>query len=90
MVTTFVDDDDGYLRWIALNRRGFVVNTPRSPSASYLMLHSAGCKTVNGVPARGENWTLDYIKVCAVERFELDRWARDEVGGALTECQFCL
>ncbi len=39
----FVDDDPGYLDWLARHPDGFVVNTGRTPTAAYLMLHRAGC-----------------------------------------------
>ena len=34
---TFVDDDRGYLRWLAANPTGFVLNTTRSPIPTYLI-----------------------------------------------------
>jgi len=39
----FVDDDAGYARWLAGHPEGFALNSYRSPSTAYLMLHSAGC-----------------------------------------------
>ena len=36
---TFIDDDDGYLRWVTTHNDGFIVNTYRRPSAAYLRLH---------------------------------------------------
>jgi len=40
--THFVNDD-GYLRWLAQNPDGFVVNSNRVPVSSYLILHRASC-----------------------------------------------
>ena len=45
--TQFVNDDDGYLRWLAQNPDGFVVNSNRVPVGSYLILHRASCKWIN-------------------------------------------
>ena len=42
-LTHFVNDDDGYLRWLAQNPDGFVVNSNRVPVSSYLILHRASC-----------------------------------------------
>jgi hypothetical protein len=47
----FVDDDAGYLAWLAGHPADFVINTGRSPSAAYLMLHRASCRTISGTPA---------------------------------------
>ena len=62
----FQDDDTGYLAWLHDNPAGFVLNTYRNPSARYLVLHRASCRTIRvpqtepgGFTARG------YAKVCA-------------------------
>jgi hypothetical protein len=84
----FVDDDAGYLGWLADHPQGFVLNTGRSPSAAYLMLHRASCGSIRGTPARGITFTGDYSKVCG-GREELDAFAR-QVGGMTTSCRLCL
>jgi hypothetical protein len=38
----FVDDNPGYLSWIAGHPEDYALSTTRSPSAGYLMLHRAG------------------------------------------------
>jgi hypothetical protein len=47
MVAWFVDDDAGYRDWLAGNPDGFVLNATATPSASYLILHRASCRTIN-------------------------------------------
>jgi hypothetical protein len=84
----FVDEDDAYLRWVAAHPEGFVLNTNRSPRADYLMLHRATCHTISGEPARGSQWTRDYMKVCG-SREDLYEWARRTAGGVPTECSMC-
>src|SRR5262249_1696284 len=84
----FVDDDRGYLDWLAHHPDGFVINTGRTPSAAYLMLHRAGCGTINGKPARGTTFTGDYAKVCG-ERQDLERFAL-QLGGQAQPCGLCL
>lgn len=74
-VECFVDDDPGYRDWLARHPDGFVINAERNPTAAYLMLHHAGCRTINGVPARGSTFTGDYIKVCG-DQDELEGFAR--------------
>jgi hypothetical protein len=88
-LVTFTDNDAGYLAWLEANPAGFVVNTPRSPIASYLMLHRAKCRTIGPQPARGSKWTADYVKMCSMNIAVLHDWARREVGGELRPCQRC-
>ena len=73
-VEQFVDDDPGYLDWVARHPDGFVINTGRTPTFSYLMLHRARCGTITGRPARGTTFTGDYAKVCG-GRGELEAFA---------------
>jgi hypothetical protein len=84
----FVDDDAAYLEWLADHPTGFVINTGRNPSAAYLMLHRANCRTISGVPARGATFTGDYTKVCG-GRDELEAFA-GQLGGAVQACGLCL
>jgi hypothetical protein len=87
-VERFVDDDPGYREWLARHPEGFVINTGRTPAASYLMLHRAGCGTINGRPARGTTFTGDYAKICG-SREELEGFAR-KLGGQPQPCGLCL
>ncbi len=65
-----------------------MINTGRTPSAAYLMLHRAGCGTITGEPARGTAFTGQYAKVCG-ERNELEEFAR-HLGGHPRPCGLCL
>jgi hypothetical protein len=84
----FIDDDAAYLGWLADHPDGFVINTGRTPSAAYLMLHRASCGTISGTPARGSTFTGDYTKVCGGQE-ELDAFAR-QLGGLASPCRLCL
>lgn len=84
----FVDDDRGYLDWLEHHPDGFVINTGRTPSAAYLMLHRASCGTITGKPARGTTFTGEYAKVCG-EQNELKEFAR-HLGGHAQPCGLCL
>jgi len=84
----FVDDDPGYLDWVARHPDGFVINTGRAPTVSYLMLHRAQCRTITGRPARGTTFTGDYAKVCS-GREELEAFAQ-QLGGRPQPCGLCL
>lgn len=83
----FGNDDEGYRNWLEAHPNGFVLNTNRSPTASYLMLHRANC--TNGILNwRHENPTRVYTKWCSVDRREVEAQAR-QVGGELTEASCC-
>jgi hypothetical protein len=84
----FVDDDGGYLDWLDHHPEDFVINTGRTPSAAYLMLHRAGCGSITGTPARGSTFTGEYSKVCG-GRNELEEFAR-HLGGHAQPCGLCL
>ncbi|MHC5536829.1 hypothetical protein ACYOEI_00985 [Singulisphaera rosea] len=84
----FVDDEQGYLRWLAENPNGFVVDSFRVPTGNYLKLHRTSCKLINtGLP---NNWTTrSYIKTCSTIPKLLDRWAVDATGFGISPCGVC-
>lgn len=86
----FIDDDAGYQDWLAERPAGFVINIQRSLNTSDARLHRATCRTITGQPARGKAWTGPYIKVCADELTQLDLWAAQLTGSAITRCGTCL
>jgi hypothetical protein len=63
-VQVFQDDDGGYLAWVQQHPDGFVLNTERHPSSSYLMLHRARCAHITRASQEGR-WTVAYVNVCA-------------------------
>jgi hypothetical protein len=80
----FVDDDPGYLDWVARHPDDFVINTGRVLAPSYLMLHRTRCGTITGRPAGGTTFTGDYSKVCG-ERDEMEAFA-EQLGGHPQPC----
>lgn len=88
-VRRFVDDDCGYLDWLAANPQGFVINAARNTTAAYLVLHRASCYTIGGRPARGSQWTADYIKFCG-GRAELEAFASAHLAGNAHPHGICL
>jgi predicted dithiol-disulfide oxidoreductase (DUF899 family) len=87
-VRHFVDDDPGYLRWLTHHPAAFVLNTTRTPSAAYLMLHRANCWTITRLQRRATTFTGDYSKLCG-GRGELEARAR-RLGGTAKACGHCL
>jgi hypothetical protein len=87
-VQVFQDDDAGYLAWVQRHPGGFVLNAERRPSPSYLILHRAQCAHITRASQQGR-WTTAYVKACAPEVAELERWASTVVGGRLQPCHWC-
>lgn len=79
MPTEFKRDERGYLEWLDANPHGYVINTTRSMSPSYMVLHRATCPTIsqyNQMCREGGFTERDYIKVCALTHEELRDWVR--------------
>ncbi len=85
----FRDNDAGYLAWLAAHRDGYVINIARGHNPTQARLHGAGCRTISGQNPRGGPWTGPYVKVCAEDVAELDRWAVHKVGQPISPCGTC-
>lgn len=85
----FIDDDEGYLKWISGHPYGFVLNAGRSPTAAYVMLHRTSCGHIQGRPSNGVSWTTDLLKACSESRVEIERWVRTMTGGTPSPCGHC-
>ena len=86
----FIDDDDGYLAWVANNPDGFVLNCHHTREKETHRIHRATCSSIRGRPAKGELWTHDYIKLCSAECENLEQWVRDQVGEEPIFCPMCM
>jgi hypothetical protein len=73
-VELFIDDDAGYLGWLVGHPSGYVLNSNRRPTPSYLKLHRSTCSHLNRPTVR--NWTKDYRKMCSDNAAYLNQWAR--------------
>jgi len=87
-VLHFVDDDPSYLGWVTGHPEGYVISTTRRPSAAYLMLHRATCKTISPVKPRAKTFTGAWSKLCG-DRDELEAHAHG-LGGTVLTCGHCL
>lgn len=86
----FVDNDTGYVDWLARHPRGLVVNADRHPKPGYLVLHKATCPRISRTSRPYGAWThRSYIKACSEQIADLEKWARDEAGGTLQPCGHC-
>ncbi len=88
MTQWFLNDDEGYLAWLAAHEDGFVLNTYAHVAAGYLVLHRARCRTINrDLP--GKAWTAQYGKACAGSVDELVAWAAELSSGTPHGCGTC-
>jgi hypothetical protein len=88
-VVRFVDDEDGYVRWLREHPNGYVLNCDREPSDRYLVLHETDCRTISGEPSRGTTWTTAYAKVCASTQIDLVLWCQEITGSRPDRCGTC-
>ena len=88
MTRWFLNDDAGYLGWLAAHGDGFVLNTYAHVAAGYLVLHRASCRTINRVAA-GKVWTVQYGKACADSVDDLIAWAAERTSGTHRGCGTC-
>jgi hypothetical protein len=86
-VIQFIDDDDGYFRWLENHPEGYVVNCWRNPTPAYLVLHRAPCRHIQRWEGRTST-SSQYRKVCAEAEHELHGWAAG-LSGELTRCRSC-
>lgn len=89
-VMRFLDDDLAYLNWLASNPTGWVVNSNRTASSGYLVLHRSTCYTITGTPARGSTWTEgDFAKTCSTDQGALRHWCQANTGAQPHPCGSC-
>lgn len=87
---SFIDDDAGYLVWIAAHPGGYVLNHERKPSGRYLVLHRATCYTTAPRDAGDpRTWTIAYAKTCAASTADLDAWAATIAAARPKRCGVC-
>ena len=83
-----VNDDRGYLDWVAANKSVYVLNSYVHPSRDYLILHKATCGSITSA-SRTHYTSRGYIKVCAMDIESLAAWAREETDAGPCPCGLC-
>ena len=95
MTIIHFDKDEDYCKWIADNPDGFVVNTRRPYSPSYMVLHMASCKDISEPSHEktpGGFAERQYAKVGSLDIESLRQWAKEngrDDGSFTTECGHC-
>lgn len=95
VINVFTDGDGAYLQWLTQHPHGFVLNTARSSSPGYMVLHRAVCPSISTYThnARPGGFTeRDYIKVCSADIEQLRVWVRQHGrpdGSFSRDCPLC-
>lgn len=89
MTHWYLNDDEGFVAWLAAHDDGFVLNTYAHIAAGYLVVHRASCRTINRDLAAGKAWTVQYGKACANSVDELVAWAAERTSGTPHGCGTC-
>lgn len=79
-IEIFDNDDTSYQRWMERNGRGYVLSVSRSPKSGKASLHRAGCNHITAYgpyQLPGSFTGSKTIKVCSLDRSELERWVND-------------
>lgn len=84
----FKNDENSYLRWIEENPNGYIVNSWNPPTKSYLIIHKATCGSISSTKI-GNYTAPDMMKTCSLNLDELEKWAKEKVGGKLNPCKKC-
>lgn len=88
----FRHDDQGYLKWIAQNSEGYVLNLGVPPNRNYLMLHKATCGDIrNPSSLRGPAQFTGgkYAKLCALNHEAITNWVKENVPGTISFTHLC-
>jgi len=83
----FIDDDPAYVRWLAGNPSGWVLNAHRQAKADYLVIHRSRCWTIS---RSGVRYTSgDFLKMCGSDPENLSDWAVSQTGATPDMCKKC-
>jgi hypothetical protein len=83
----FIDDDPAYVRWLAENPSGWVLNAHRQAKADYLVIHRSRCWTIS---RSGVRYTSgDFLKMCGSDPENLSDWAVSQTGATPDMCKKC-
>lgn len=82
------NNDGDYHGWLDANPSGLVLNSDkRRTNSNYPMLHGSLCFHIND-----KDWpnytTAEYMKVCSMDRSELEDWAQRD-GRGMKFCKDC-
>lgn len=81
------DDDVGYGQWLDACPGGYVLNVAASFNPADAKMHLSNCPIIR--PRDGRSATGPYVKVCAPQRADLERWAAEHMMPLPPACGTC-
>ena len=91
MVTSFKNDEKGYLRWVHENPQGYVYNDSDGINPQCKKLHKSNCKALHNV--RPDRKRTSVKKICCSNFLDLCEWITTNRGPepkGYTLCGVCL
>ena len=94
-IRVFDGNDLLYQEWLRTHSDGYVVNSRRTITPSYLVLHKAHCPFISNyssVARDGAFTERGYIKVCSDDVSSLRAWAKEHgrIDGSFSkQCGYC-
>jgi hypothetical protein len=94
-IKEFAGNDRSYLDWLARCPSGYVINTDKKKSPTYMILHRANCIKIGRYLGKGEPGGFTerkYVKVFGDTIQELSAWVRANGrsdGSFSKKCAFC-
>jgi len=85
-------NDEEYQKWVRNNLVGFVINTNKTPTSKYMVLHTHSCRTINELAsfAGDDAFTKNgYTKICSDSIQGLQDWMGEQGFSFSKECQKC-
>ncbi|WP_146111741.1 MULTISPECIES: hypothetical protein [Brucella] len=74
------ENDTKYQEWLAENPTGYVLNTTKSFSKNYAVLHSATCKKISNTTHQSGAFTeRDYRKVGSKSQNDIVTWMKGNI-----------
>ncbi len=83
-------NDLEYHEWLVKNSGGFVINSDKAlKSQSLPMIHRASCDHIND-PGTPNYTTAQFLKLCALDKEEMEGWIRQIDNRELKTCKSCV
>lgn len=93
-ISIFNSDDTPFLKWMANNPDGFVVNAGKNTRSPLCFIHRSGCSHITSYTRRqkpGAFTQRTYIKICSNNLLELFQWVYRERNHVIDymQCKDC-
>ena len=88
-VLVFIDDDEGYTRWLASNLGAYVLNIRLKGGPGAATLHRATCRLISQLSPATPTFMGEHAKAVAPEPSALVDWSSSVVQSRAVSCSLC-